>query len=68
MVYLYAIESKLAFCLFCLFRAAPMETYGSSQARDKIGAVAASLQHSHSNAGSKLSLQPTPQLMAILDT
>ena len=33
---------------FCLFRAAPT-TYGGSQARDPIGAVAASLHHSHSN-------------------
>ena len=35
-----------------LFRAIPM-AYGGSQARGRIGAVAASLCHSHSNAGSK---------------
>ena len=29
-----------------------------------IGVVAASLHQSHSNAGSKLCFQPTPQLMA----
>ena len=38
--------------------------YGSSQARGRIGAVAAGLRHSHSNARSEPSLQPTPQLMA----
>ena len=41
--------------------------YGSSQARGWIRAVAASLHHSHRNAGSELHLQPTPQLMAIPD-
>ena len=30
-------------------------------------AAAAGLHHSHSNAGSKLHLRPTPQLMATLD-
>ena len=34
-----------------LFRVTP-EAYGGSQARDQIGATAASLHHSHSNAGS----------------
>ena len=37
-----------------LFRAAPA-AYGSSQARNQIGAAAASLHHSHSNAGWDLS-------------
>ena len=55
------------FSFFGLFRAAP-PAYGSSQARGQIGAVATSLHHSHSNAGSKLCLQHTPQLMAMLDT
>ena len=45
--------------------------YGSSQARDQIRATAAGLHlchsHSHSNAGSEPGLQPTPQLMAMLD-
>ena len=41
--------------------------YGGSQARGLIGAVATGLCHSHSNAGSKPSLQPTPVLTAILD-
>ena len=39
-------------------RAAPM-AYRGSQARGGIGAVAASLPHSHGNAGSELHLQPT---------
>ena len=51
---------------FFLFRAAPVAC-GSSQARGQIGAVGASLRHSHSNVGSEPRLQPTPQLMAMLD-
>jgi len=54
------------FFIFCLFRAAP-GAYGDSQARGPIGAVAASLHHSHSKGGSELCLQPTPQLMATPD-
>ena len=39
--------------LFCLpFRAA-RNSYGSSQTRGPIGAIAASLHHSHNNTGSK---------------
>ena len=49
------------FFLFCLFRVAP-EAYGGSQARGLIGAVAASLPYSHSNARSKPCLRPAPQL------
>ena len=52
--------------LFCLFRAA-CATYGGSQARDPIKAVAAGLHQGHSNIGPKLSLQPVSQLMAIQD-
>ena len=40
--------------------------YGRSQARGRIGVAAASLHHSHSNAGSEPSLQLTPQLTAML--
>ena len=47
-------------------RAAPM-AYGSSQARGRIGTTAASLCHSHSNVQSEMRLQPSPQLMAMLD-
>ena len=52
--------------VFLLFRAAPT-TYGGSQARSLIGATDAGLCHSHSNAGSKLHLQPIPQLIAMPD-
>ena len=45
---------------------APMVN-GGSQARGRIGAVAAGLHHSHSNVGSKPRLKPTPQLRATLD-
>ena len=51
------------FFSFCLFRATPL-AYGGSQARGRIGAVAASLCQRHSNAGSKSYLRPTPQLTA----
>ena len=56
----------LLFCLFAISWAAPA-AYGGSQARGRIGAVAASLNHSHSNAGSETYLQPTPQLTATPD-
>ena len=35
--------------------------------RGRIGAVATGLHHSHSNVGSKLCLQPVPQLIAMPD-
>ena len=54
-----ASDTFILFLYFFLFRAAPA-TYGSSQARDRIGAAAASLHHSHT--GSKPYLRPTPQL------
>ena len=64
------------FFVFCLFVvvvvvvaiswAAPA-AYGGSQARGRIGAVAASLRQSHSNSGSEPRLQPIPQLTAMLD-
>ena len=54
------------FFFFCFFRAAPV-AYGGSQDSGRIEAVAASLHHSHSNAGSELCLQPMPQLMAMPD-
>ena len=41
--------------------------YEGSQATGRIGAVAAGLHHSHSNAGSEPRLRPTPQLTAIPD-
>ena len=54
------------FIYFCLFRAAPA-AYGGSQAGGRIEAVAASLRHSHSNAGSEPRLRPTPQLKVMPD-
>ena len=54
------------FCLFAISWAAPV-AYGGSQARGLIGAVAACLHQSHSNAGSKPRLRPTPQLTAMPD-
>ena len=50
----------LVFCILSFFRAAP-KAYGDSQARGLIGAVAAGLRQSHSNARSELCLWPTPQ-------
>ena len=50
--------------LFNFFRATPT-VYGVSQDRCWITAAAAGLYHS--NAGSEPSLQPIPQLMAVLD-
>ena len=38
-----------------------------SQARGRIRAVATGLYHSHSNVGSELCLQPTPQVTAMPD-
>ena len=51
---------------FCLLRAAPA-AYEGFQARGQIGAIAASLHHSNSNARSEPCLRPTPQLMAMPD-
>ena len=54
------------FCLFAVSWAAPT-AYGGSQARSLIGAVAAGLHQSHSDAGSEPHLRPTPQLTAMPD-
>ena len=54
------------FFVFYLFRATPT-AYGDLQARGQIGAAAAGLCHSHSNAGSEPRLRPTPQLTAMTD-
>ena len=50
----------------CFFRPT-LAAHGSSQARGQIGATAASLHHSHSNARSKPGLQLAPQLMGMPD-
>ena len=62
-----SISKKLSFTLlrvfvcFFLFMATTV-AHGSSQASGWIRAAASSLHHSHSNAGSKPHLWPTPQL------
>ena len=58
--------SAVGFFFLSFSRAAPM-AHGGSQARVPIGAVATGLHHSHSNIGSELCLQPTPQSPATLD-
>ena len=58
----YMPESLVLF----LFMAVPA-AHGSSRARGGIGAAVAGLRHSHSSVGSKLHLQPTLQLAAVLD-
>ena len=66
---LYSFLSFFSFLFFGLFvfsKAAP-SAYGGSQARGLIRAVANGLHQSHSNSGSELRLQPTPQLTAIPD-
>ena len=54
------------FLVFCPFRAAPAE-YRGSQASGLIGAVAASLHHSHGNTRYEPRLPPTPQFTATPD-
>ena len=53
--------------LFIIFSRAAPAAYGGLQARGPIGAVAASLCHSYSNAESQPCLRPTPQLTARTD-
>ena len=50
----------LSVCLSVYFFRATLAAYVSSQAGGWIGAAAAGLHYSHSNAGSELHLQPTP--------
>ena len=59
-------EQLFFFFFFYLFRAAP-GAHGSSQARGRIGAVAASPHHGQGNSGSGPRLQPAPQLTAMPD-
>ena len=60
-------SKKPVFVLFCLLFRAALAAYGGSRARGPVGAVAAGLNHSHSNSGSEPHLQPTPQPMATPD-
>ena len=67
---LQAFRSCLFFILlffFALLFRATLMAHGGSQVRGQMGATAAGLHHSHGHAGSKLHLQPTPQLTATLD-
>ena len=66
LLWLCSLEIFLKHAFFLLLRATPT-AYGNFQARVWIRATAAALRHSHSNAGSKLCLPPTPQLMAMPD-
>ena len=62
----YGRECTEPLCTFFFLRAEPT-AYGASQARGRIGAVAAGLRHSHRHSRSKPCLQSTPQLTAMLD-
>ena len=53
--------------LYIFFAGGTLVAYGAFQALGWNGAVAVSLHHSYSNAGSELSLRPIPQLMAMPD-
>ena len=63
-IYLFIIY---LFILSFAFSRASLMAYGGSQARGQIGAVATGLCQGHSNVGSELNLQPTPQLTAMPD-
>ena len=66
-IYIYTyIYIYIYIYFFGLFRASPA-AHGGSQARYPIGAVAAGLLQSHSNARSKQCLRPIPHLMATPD-
>ena len=62
-IFVYGVRKCSFLSFFLLFRA-PAMAYGGSQARGLIGATAAGLPHSDSNAGSEPCLRPTPQFMA----
>ena len=66
-IFYFYFFNLFLFLAFLLFLWAAPAAYGGSPARGLIGAVAASLRQSHSNAGSEPCLQPTPQLMATPD-
>ena len=55
------------FFVFLPFLGPLPAAYAGSQVRGLIGAVASGLRHSHSNAGSKPHVRPTPQLTAMPD-
>ena len=59
---MFPLEVALFFFVFLGPNLQHMEV---SRLEGRIGAVAASLHHSHSNTGSEPRLQPTPQPMAM---
>ena len=61
------LDSAFPGHFFCFLFRAVRAAYGSSQARGQIGAAAASLHHSHSNARSEPHLSSTTQLTAMPD-
>ena len=68
--YKHVYSFFLSFFLFFFFLSFDFlglhpRAYGGFLAKGRIGAVAAGLHHSHSNARAKLLLQPTPQLTAM---
>ena len=60
-------HQRFFFLIFLPFLGPLPAAYGGSEARGRIGAIAAGLGQSHSNMGSESCLQPTPQLTAIPD-
>ena len=65
---LYSITWNIRFFFFFLVFLGPhLRTYGGSQPRGPLEAIAAGLHQSHSNLGSELCLRPIPQLMAMPD-
>ena len=60
------LEYQYDLFIYFAFRATP-STYGSSLARSRNGAAAASLHHSHNNARSEPCLRPSPQQRQILN-
>ena len=64
---IFVILISVSFVCVCVISWATPTAYRGSQTRGQIGAAATSLCQSHSNTGSELCLQPTPQLMAMPD-
>ena len=66
-IFIYFYFLFYFFFVFLPFLGPLPAAYGGSQARGRIGAIAAGLCQSHSNTGSEPPLQPTPKLMATPD-
>ena len=59
-------DNPVSFMIWGWAGAAPA-AYETSKFRDRVGAVAISRYHNHSNSGSELHLRPTLQLTAMQD-